>query len=57
VNPDQDQAIRAVVAFADLVRDPFQGSADVVIRQKLGRSQKILLSGLSGPVLKVVKRR
>ena len=39
VNPDQDQTIGAVVALADLVRDPFQGSADLVVGQKLGGSQ------------------
>ena len=52
MNPDQDQAVGAVVAFADLVRDPLQGSADLVVGKKLGGAQVFLLSGLAGPVLK-----
>ena len=55
MNPDQDQIIGAVVALADLVRDPFQGPADLVVGQKLGGSQGFLLSGLAGPDLKVAE--
>ncbi len=55
MNPDQDQTIGAVVALADLVRDPFQGPADLVVGQKLGGSQGFLLSGLAGPDLKVAE--
>lgn len=41
MNPDQDQAVGAVVAFADLVRDPLQGSADLVVVKKLGGAQVV----------------
>lgn len=53
MDADQDQTFGPVVSLADLMGYPPQGSADVVIGQKLGSSQedspfRPLRTGLKG---------
>jgi hypothetical protein len=49
-NTDDGQGGEVAVALDDLMRDPRDGSADIVRREQRGRLA--LLPGLSGPVVK-----
>jgi len=49
-NADDGESGEIAIALDDLVRDPRDGSADVVRREQRGRLA--LLPGLTGPVLK-----